>query len=95
MQGILSFAVLPPHLPRGDHRGDEDLTPRLVGLELVRPALDAVTILLIDGADNNGTVVPCSNRWGEASADSPLEHSLEHCPTDAAKRGQRNLSAMF
>jgi len=37
----------------------------LVGLEQVRPALDAVTILLIDRADNNGTFVPCGNRWGK------------------------------
>ena len=37
------------------------LTPRLVGLELVQPALDAVCILLTHRAQNNATFVPCGN----------------------------------
>ena len=50
----------------------ETLTPRLVSTVASvavatkgRATLDAVTILQIGGADNNGTVVLCGNRWGD------------------------------
>src|SRR6266852_8273060 len=69
---VFSFAVLPPHLPRGDHRGDRNPDPsvgehrRMVPVGTTgRAALDAVGILLTHCAQNNVTFVPCRNRWRE------------------------------
>jgi len=60
---MFSFAVLPPHLPRGDHRGDRNPDPS-VGEHRRngRAALDAVEILLTHCPQNNATFVPCGNQ---------------------------------
>jgi hypothetical protein len=70
---VFSFAVLPPHLPWKATTVEIDtLTPRLAGLEQGSCRNDCPArflmlskILLAHGADNNGTRVPCGNRWGE------------------------------
>ena len=72
----LSFAVLPPHLPRGDHRGDRNPDPsvgehrRMVPVGTTgRAALDAVCILLTHRAQNNVTFVPCGTAYAEQFCD--------------------------